>query len=294
MVYCGNTAVCDFPTFPLASFTSCASGPFLAPARPLFPGRSSLPSRLRSWLSRSCPLQTPAPTASATPEAVETSEATPLASASATATPTGTPEPAYPAEHYIRSISGHRQTYSLSCEASVAVDWAGYFGVNIHEFDFQVALPLSDNPDKGFVGDVNAPWGQVPPFGYGVHAAPVADLLVEYGVPARAVKGWTIEQVKEELANDRPVIAWVIGNVVGGVPAEYTDKIGDTTIVAAYEHTIILTGYNEKNIRYMTNGRFIDVPTDVFENSWAVLGNMAIYYDGISVSTQPRGGSSRI
>ncbi len=30
--------------------------------------------------------------------------------------------------------------------------------MNIHEFDFQVALPLSDNPDKGFVGDVNAPW----------------------------------------------------------------------------------------------------------------------------------------
>ena len=162
----------------------------------------------------------------------------------------------------------------------MAVDWAGYFGVNIHEFDFQVALPLSDNPDKGFVGDVNAPWGQVPPYGYGVHAPPVADLLVEYGLPAVAVKGWTIEQVKAELANDRPVIAWVIGNVVGGVPAEYTDKDGDTTIVAAYEHTIILTGYNEKNIRYMTNGRFIDVPTDVFENSWSVLGNMAIYYDG--------------
>ena len=213
------------------------------------------------------PTDTPAPIPLAT-------EPVPLASPTAAATPT----PAYPAEHYIRTISGHRQSYSLSCEASVAVDWAGYFGVTIGEFDFQVALPLSDNPDKGFVGDVNAPWGQVPPYGYGVYAGPVADLLVEYGLPARAVKGWTIEQVKAELAQDRPVIAWVIGNVEGGVPAEYKAKDGQTVIVAAYEHTIILTGYNEKNIRYMTNGRFIDVPVEVFENSWSVLGKMAIYY----------------
>ena len=266
--------------FPPRFFSLLCIGIYLNACTPVVSGALESTQPPPQHVKQELPTQTLAPTASATPEGVEMSELMPLASASATPTPTGTPEPAYPAEHYIRNIKGHRQTYSLSCEASVAVDWAGYFGVNIHEFDFQIALPLSDNPDKGFVGDVNAPWGQVPPYGYGVHAPPVADLLVEYGLPAVAVKGWTIEQVKAELANDRPVIAWVIGNVVGGVPAEYTDKEGDTTIVAAYEHTIILTGYNEKNIRYMTNGRFIDVPTEVFENSWSVLGNMAIYYDG--------------
>ena len=270
------------PFFPPRFFHLLCIGILFSACAPVASGQLESTQPPPQLIEQSLPTQTLAPTVSATPEVVEMSEPTPLAGASATttATPVGTPEPAYPEEHYIRKIRGHRQTYSLSCEASVAVDWAGYFGVSIHEFDFQVALPLSDNPDKGFVGDFNAPWGQVPPYGYGVHAPPVADLLVEYGLPAVAVKGWTIEQVKEELANDRPVIAWVIGNVVGGVPAEYTDKEGDTTIVAAYEHTIILTGYNEKNIRYMTNGRFIDVPTDVFENSWSVLGNMAIYYDG--------------
>lgn len=215
---------------------------------------------------------TPAPSPTLAPSATP--------SLQPTATPTLTPTPTRPAEHYIRAITGHRQHFSLSCEAAVASDWAGYFGVTIAEFDFQFALPLSDNPEKGFVGSVNAPWGQVPPYGYGVHAPPVADLLVKYGLPARAVKGWTVEQVKDELAHDRPVIAWVIGNVEGGVPAEYTAKDGQKVIVAAYEHTIILTGYNEDHIRYMTNGRFIDLPTRVFENSWGVLGNMAIYYDG--------------
>jgi len=160
----------------------------------------------------------------------------------------------------------------------VATDWAGYFGVTLSEYNFQFELPLSDNPEKGFVGDVNAPWGQVPPYGYGVHAPPVAELLRKYGLPAQAVKGWTIDQLKEELSHDQPVIVWVIGNVEGGVPAEYTDKEGDRVTVAAYEHTIILTGYNASHLRYMTNGKFFDVPTSVFENSWSILGNMAIYY----------------
>jgi hypothetical protein len=34
----------------------------------------------------------------------------------------------------------------------------------------------------------------------------------------------------------------VIGNMVGGVPYEYTDQHGNQTIVAAYEHVVIVTG----------------------------------------------------
>jgi hypothetical protein len=66
---------------------------------------------------------------------------------------------------------------------------------NRFEFEFQYTLPVSDNPDYGFVGNVNSPWGQVPPYAYGVHAGPVADLLNEYGIPAKAYKGYTLEQV---------------------------------------------------------------------------------------------------
>ena len=95
-------------------------------------------------------------------------------------------------------------------------------------------MPISDNPEKGFVGDVNDPWGQTPPYSYGVHAAPIAAVLKEeYDLPARAEKGFTLDQVKTELAADQPIIAWVIGNMVGGYPAEYTSSDGETTIVAA-------------------------------------------------------------
>ena len=183
-----------------------------------------------------------------------------------------------PDSHYIWDIWGHRQYFAIGCEASAAYDWAAYFGVNINEFNFQMEMPVSDNPDKGFVGSVYGPWGQVPPYAYGVHAAPVARVLREnYGMNAQSAKGFTIEQIKEEIASGQPVIVWVIGNVVGGIPYEYTDEAGDKVIVAAYEHVVIVTGYSEETIRYMNNGKFYDIQYEYFENSWSVLENMVVY-----------------
>lgn len=184
---------------------------------------------------------------------------------------------ALPEEHFIWNIWGHRQYFDIGCEASTVRDWAGYFGVEIHESNFQFQLPASDNPDFGFVGSVTDPWGQVPPFSYGVHAYPVANLLRSaYGMNARGVKHFTTEQLKREIAANRPVIAWVIGNVVGGIPYLYTDKESRQVIVAAYEHVVIVTGYNREKIRYMNNGRFYDIPVETFLNSWKVLENMVV------------------
>jgi uncharacterized protein YvpB len=186
-------------------------------------------------------------------------------------------ETVLPSQYYILNITGHRQYFAIGCEASAAVDWAAYFGVHINEFNFQYEMPLSDNPDYGFVGDVNGPWGQVPPYAYGVYAGPVALALQKHGLPAKAVKGFTIGQIRSEIAKDHPVITWVIGNIVGGVPSLYTDSKGRKTIVAAYEHVVIVTGYNQKSIRYMNNGKFYETPINVFENSWNVLENMVVF-----------------
>ena len=184
-----------------------------------------------------------------------------------------------PEEFYIRNITGHKQYYSLGCETSVAIDLANYFGVSIIESEFQHRLPLSDNPDYGFVGSVDGPWGQVPPYAYGVHAGPIGDLLREYGLNAVGEKQFTVQRLKEEVASGQPVIAWVIGNVVGGIPYEYEDSQGRKVMVAAYEHVVIITGYSDVagTLRYMNNGRFYDVPVDHFERSWAVLERMVVY-----------------
>ena len=219
------------------------------------------------------PLTGTAPTTTTTTEATLPAAATAIPIQS-TSTPLALPE-----SFYIKDIVGHRQTYHLGCEASAAVDWAGYFGVPIIEYTFQVGLPHSDNPDFGFVGDVNSVWGQVPPYAYGVYSGPVADLLRDYDLPADSVKNYTLEQVKQKLSESKPIIVWVIGNMVWSPATEYVDSQGNKTIVAAYEHVVILTGYDQGTIRYMSNGVFYDTPTDVFLKSWGVLGNMAVVHE---------------
>jgi len=185
-----------------------------------------------------------------------------------------------PESHYIWNILGHRQFFPIGCEASAADDWAKFFGVEVNEFAFQVRLPISDNPDLGFVGDVNGPWGQVPPYAYGVHAGPVAGVLNEhYGINAVALKGFTTQELKDQIAADKPVIAWVVANCTWSEPYEYTDKEGNKVITAPYEHVVIVTGYDERSIRYMNNGKFYDIPTEYFERTWSVLGNMVVYLD---------------
>jgi uncharacterized protein YvpB len=183
-----------------------------------------------------------------------------------------------PESFYNFDFVGHRQAYSIGCEASVAVDLAQYYDVDILEYEFQTNLPHSDNPDKGFVGDVNGPWGQIPPYAYGVHAAPVADLLNEFGVDVQGGKGYTLEDIKQALANGHPVIVWVIGNMVYSDPVEYLDTEGQVSIVAPYEHVVVLTGYNEEKIRYNNNGNTFESSYKTFLTSWGVLGNMAVFH----------------
>ena len=216
----------------------------------------------------------PSPTIPVIEEVTHTTALTPTAILASTVSPT--PQSNLPDEYYIQDITGHRQYFPLGCETSAAVDWAAYFGVVINEFEFQHKIPLSDNPDLGFVGNVQDPWGQAPPYSYGVHAGPIAQILTDYGMPSQGIKGFTLEQIKAEITADRPVIAWVIGNVEGGVPAEYTDSRGNTTIVAAYEHVVIITGYSTEKVRYMNNSRFYEAPNEIFLNSWGVLGNMVV------------------
>ena len=230
-------------------------------------------------------LPTSTSTQAATAILSATLELTTIPEPTATGAPTetqmsATPTSTYPASHYISNITGHKQTYELGCEASAAVDWAGFFGMPIFESTFQYALPLSDNPDFGFVGEVTTDgWGQIPPYAYGVHAGPIADALVEFGLPALAVTNFSIEEVKQHLSENKPIIAWVVGNMEYSEPVEYVDTEGRVAIVAPYEHVVILTGYNQTHLRYMNNGKFFDVPADVFLTSWGLLGNMAVIYD---------------
>jgi uncharacterized protein YvpB len=184
-----------------------------------------------------------------------------------------------PDSAYIYGMSGHAQNYSLSCESRSASDLAAFWGVSISETEFLLALPRTDNPDEGFVGNPNDAWGNLPPHGYGVHAGPVAETLQEFGLEAEAHHDISWDDLREEINAGRPVIVWVIGQMWGGTPVEYKAPDGSTTTVAAFEHTMILTGYSSDAVQVVDaySGQYQTYWLNTFLKSWAVLDNMAVF-----------------
>ena len=183
---------------------------------------------------------------------------------------------------FIEGIAAYGQTYPLSCESRSASDLAAYWGVSAPEVEFFNNLPTSDNPEKGFVGSVFGTWGQTPPNAYGVHAAPVAKLLREYGLDAQAQRGMSLNELKREIANGRPVIVWIVGHVWQGTPQDYRAKDGSTVTVAGYEHTMMAYGYDLSGIYLIDAGNASRKAYSyaVFLDSWGVLGNMAVTANG--------------
>ena len=195
-----------------------------------------------------------------------------------TPTPTGTPTPAVPPEASVTGISGRPQALPLDCESRSAVDWAAYFGVEIDELEFFYRLPRSDNPDTGFVGDGHGWRGQIPPQSYGVHAEPIAALLRTYGLDAQAVRNLSLDALRSEIASGRPVIAWVAGHVSSGTPVHYAAPDGNSTIVARYEHTVIVIGYDKREVSILDGARVYTRQWSDFERSWAVFGEHGRYH----------------
>lgn len=187
--------------------------------------------------------------------------------------PTVTPPPP---SAQINGITGKYQAMPLDCETRSAVDWAAFYGVNINEFSFFNQLPKSDHPDIGFVGDPYDVWGQIPPNSYGVHAEPVTNLLRDYGLDAYTHKplGW--DGLRAEIASGNPVIVWIVGSVFNGIPYYYSTNDGPLTIVAPFEHTVIVTGYTRDTVTYLSGSMFYTRSVEQFLDSWSVMGEMAI------------------
>jgi len=228
---------------------------------------SPSPTRTPTLTRTTTPTRTITPTPSMSP--------TPLFPSATPIIPTLAPVNLPPAA-YLNPIPGSKQVLPLSCEAHVAVVWANFFGATIDEMQFLNRLPRSDNPEKGYVGNPAGSWGRTPPHDYGVHAQPVADLLRQYGVRATAHKQMSIETIKAEIASGRPVIVWVVGHVGFANSILYTAQDGEEVLVAPYEHTVIVVGYDQFGVRILDGEETYDRPLGTFLRSWETLENMAI------------------
>lgn len=185
-----------------------------------------------------------------------------------------------PASHYLSGIYGTPQDYTLDCEAQAAVDFARFFGVRIDKQEFIERMPRSDDPDEGFVGDINGPMGQLPPGDYGIYAKPVAKMLRDYGLQAKAVRGWNLDQIRAEIAAGRPVIVWIVNLPFDIDAQEYTASNGNTAPVARFEHTWIVTGYNMSTFTVIDSEWTYNVKVATLKDRWEVLGSQAIVYRG--------------
>jgi hypothetical protein len=88
------------------------------------------------------------------------------------------------------------------------------------------------------------------------------------------------DDVRAEVASGNPVITWIIGgssgNLVNGIPHPYIPASGDFTVVAPYEHTVVVVGYSPTEVKVLNGSKIISVPLDQFLDSWSVLQFMGV------------------
>ena len=180
---------------------------------------------------------------------------------------------------YVRlPVRGQGQRHNLSCESRSACDLLAWYGRNVDEDAFRLGLPVSDNPDLGFVGDVDGPGGGLPPAGYGVHAGPVAARLRDYGLAARAVRDVDLTWLKRELSQGRPVVVWAPVGLDAPPPVRLRDGRGRTFLAVRGEHTFLAIGYSGGDLFLLDPalGEVKRVSERRFDAAWSLLGRSAV------------------
>jgi len=159
---------------------------------------------------------------------------------------------------------------------------AAFWGVTFAEDDFFRRLPKSDNPHRGFLGDVDLPAGTMPPDGYGVYVGPIAANLRSFGLDARAYHEWSIEDLKAELAAGRPAILWATYEMQLPGVETWTSSDGATSVVVKWQHTFIAVGYDEGGVYLVDayDGVTKHFSYAAFAPAWDQLGRMAVTVNG--------------
>ncbi len=184
----------------------------------------------------------------------------------------------------VEGVVGYPQEHDLSCESRSATDLAAFWGVPFAEDDFFRRLPKSDNPYRGFLGDVDQPPGSMPPAGYGVYAGPIAATLRSFGLDAQAWREWGLDDLRAELAAGWPVIVWATYDMRLPEVQSWVSTDGATSPIVQWQHTFIAVGYDDVGV-YLVDA--YDAATkhfayEQFALAWAQLGGMAVTVRGPS------------
>jgi uncharacterized protein YvpB len=181
---------------------------------------------------------------------------------------------ANPAPEVRLTIARQQQSHNLSCESSAASMVGHYLGVNLTEAEALAALPLNENPNLGFRGNVDGPTGGIED--YGVYAGPIIALLNNRGLQARLVEGG-LEGVKAAIRRGHPVIAWVTYNCLPSTPVTVTIDGAEVSLVPN-QHVVVVTGYNPAGVwaNDPWDGQEDFYPNAEFVRAMGYFDNMAI------------------
>jgi len=163
----------------------------------------------------------------------------------------------------------------LTCESAAASMVANFYRIPLSEEEIIEALPRDDNPNLGFRGRLDGVPGGLT--NYGVYAEPIREVLIANGLEVTYIENG-LEGIERALDRRHPVIAWVTYRLRRQQPVEITLNSGQKVKMVNYEHTVVVTGYNQE-------GFWVNDPFDgqeYFYNStdlaraFGYLDNMAL------------------
>ncbi len=197
------------------------------------------------------------------------------------------PQGTGPEETFIEGFDPYPQQRPMSCEIRSATDVARFWGIPIVEVEMTKLLPYSDDPNRGFVGSLDALPGSLPPVGYGVYADPIAQMLRRVGLNAQAHYGYTLRELKAEVAAGRPVIVWATYGMRLSPVILWKTAAGKEVPVVRHEHSFVVLGYDSGGL-YMADAYDAKIKYytyDDFLAAWEQIGRMAVTVDGARCPT---------
>lgn len=172
-------------------------------------------------------------------------------------------------------VPRYKQAHSLTCESSAASMVANFYRIPLSEEAISKALPRDENPNLGFRGRLDGVPGGLTD--YGVYAAPIREVLAANGLEATYVEDG-LDGIRRALAREHPVIAWVTYRLRVEQPVEIRLSTGQEVKMVNYEHTVVVTGYNQEGfwVNDPFDGREYFYKSADFERSFGYLDNMAL------------------
>jgi len=153
-----------------------------------------------------------------------------------------------------------KQIYSLSCEAAALEMSLSYKGIRVSQDQLIGEIGFSEpinrqefgektiwgDPDEGFVGNYKGVYAKVQNQtlvgdGWGTNEGPVLRVAKKYLPNSYARTGATLEDIKDALFQDKPVIIWLVQRYHSPITWEYFTLQGKRVTFQQF-HVVVVTG----------------------------------------------------